>query len=509
MSDLTKARANSSDTDSANNESFEDVPQDILVDNYIGRQSNDDVSQDQPGDEESFNEPLEKSQSRLSRVRTQMSFFNPRWKSARIELGLEILKIYVIMAVLLLGIFSVYWGSMFDRNSRLRNLKMLLVVDDDVAINGVSVGDSITEFIGTPFARNYGEWSVHNYSSYSDIALKNNNTIQEQVDEDIHHQRYWSSIYVRKNATGNFYQALQLGNSSYSTLNNTVLVIYETGRDFINMNTYVTPNIIKIQEEWLSTMLQGLVASLVESLSTEEKSNIFSNADNLKLVTTPLNFEFIDRIPFTDPVLVAPSQVGLIYMIIITFVGVGFFQGVHQKVYLQGLKFHHFIMYRLFASMISYFWLSLMYSLVTLAMQVDFTKAFGRSGFLVYWMTSYMTMWIVGSVNEVMAMWFVLYYPPLMGFWLLFWVIINISPTFTPLALSPKVFRYGYALPLHNSYEISKVIFFNTFKGQLGRNYGILTAWCIIMIALFVGTCYYFEKVMLERKRVEKANQGR
>lgn len=80
-------------------------------------------------------------------------------------------------------------------------------------------------------------------------------------------------------------------------------------------------------------------------------------------------------------------------------------------------------------------------------------------------------------MNETMAMWCIMYYPPLLGFWMLFWVIVNISSTFTPIALLPKFYRYGYALPIHASYEITKVIFFDTYKGAMGRNFGILVAW--------------------------------
>ncbi|KAK7679140.1 hypothetical protein QCA50_017902 [Cerrena zonata] len=118
-------------------------------------------------------------------------------------------------------------------------------------------------------------------------------------------------------------------------------------------------------------------------------------------------------------------------------------------------------------------------------------------------------MWAVGAMNEIMGMLLILVYPPLLGFWMLFWVIINISPTFTPLALSPKFFRYGYALPIHNSYEITKVIFFNTYKGQLGRNYGILVAWVVIETIALVPTVILFGKTMGKRAAQAKAAQAK
>lgn len=84
-----------------------------------------------------------------------------------------------------------------------------------------------------------------------------------------------------------------------------------------------------------------------------------------------------------------------------------------------------------------------MFGLVTLAFQVDFAVTFGKSGFLVYWMVTFLTMWSVGLANELAAMLILTIYPPMVGFWLIFWVIINITPTFTPIALLPEFYRYG------------------------------------------------------------------
>lgn len=459
-----------------------------------------------PTEGDDVREPVSRTPSRLLRVQTQLLFFSERWKNERLLIAWEFLKIYVVMGFFVIGIFSIYWGSMYRRDTRLKNLRMLVVVDADVVPNGLpTFGDTLTELLQTPQAKYYGDWHVYNHTAYLAIAARHNRTIRNQIEVDVHHMKYWLSLYVHANATGDLWRALQTTDAAYTTRNHTVTSIYETGRDFINMNTYVTPLVQAIELLWLQ-QLHNVTARLVDALSGDAKLRLFDSTAALNLVSTPLNFEYDDRIPYTDPVLVAPSQVGLIYMIILTFFNVNFFLEVHQRVKSNGIKPHHFLLYRVISLATSYFWLSLMYSLVTLAMQVDFTVAFGRAGFVVYWMTLWVTMWIVGLVNEIMAMWFILLYPPLMGFWLLFWVIVNILPTFTPLALSPKVYRYGYALPLHNSYEITKVIFFDTWKGQLGRNYGILAAWVVITVAMFCATCVVFGQQMAKRAQRAKAH---
>lgn len=495
-------------------EDYEHTPQP-----FVGEEEFGDAQEDLENNEKSFgnnpilrtnsrNHELQRTPSFLERVQSKYSFFNQNLKHERMRLLIKFLLIWLLMGVMVLGIFSIYWGSMYHRNYRLRNLRMLVVIEDDSTIDNVDpiIGNTLRQILETDQAKYYGQWHIYNSSEFNQIAAKHNNEdrIGDEIQRQVHHQEYWSSIYVKPNATYNLYHAIENG-ESYNVTNNTISSIYETGRDFLNMNTYVTPSIQKIEKMFLAQQ-NNITSSIARQISND---SIFSNTNSLNLITAPMTFLYEDSRPFRDPVLVAPSQVGLIYMIIVTFFSFNFFSDVHQKVSKFNLKNHHFLFYRVTSTIMSFFVLSFFYSLVSLVMQVDMQVAFGKSGFLVYWMTSFLTMWAVGAMNEIMGMLLILVYPPLLGFWMLFWVIINISPTFTPLALSPKFFRYGYALPIHNSYEITKVIFFNTYKGQLGRNYGILVAWVVIETIALVPTVILFGKTMGKRAAQAKAAQAK
>lgn len=72
-----------------------------------------------------------------------------------------------------------------------------------------------------------------------------------------------------------------------------------------------------------------------------------------------------------------------------------------------------------------YFWISLHFSLISLAFLVDFTRKYGRVGFFIYWMANWVTMSGLGFVMETMFLWLGMWFP----FFLLFWVIINVSPS--------------------------------------------------------------------------------
>lgn len=381
--------------------------------------------------------PVSRQTTVLERVQTSVSFFNPKFKSERKRIALKVGLIYLIMATLCLGIFSIYWGSAVGRNGRLVNLKYLVVIED----NGV-IGSAFEELISTPEVRHYGTFHIFNSSSWMEITNKSGRDSEQEIISEIHKQNYWTALYVKPDASQNWIDAVNSGSDSYNVSNSTINNFYETGRDFNGMNSYVTPNVKLIEEMWLHGQPQ-VTERLLQSANPTENS--------WRVISAPISFTHYDFVPFTDPVLVAPSQVGLIYMIIVTFFQINFFADIHKEVAHQGIKKPHYIIYRLSTAMISYLILSLTFGLVTIACQVDFTVTFGKSGFLVYWLIAFLTMIAVGTVNEIMALLLIMVYPPILGFWLLFWVISNITPAFVPIALSPEFYRYGYALPIYNS----------------------------------------------------------
>lgn len=130
------------------------------------------------------------------------------------------------------------------------------------------------------------------------------------------------------------------------------------------------------------------------------------------------------------------------------------------------LKFYQMIIWRWFATMSAYFMLSLAYSFVSMAFQINFTHtnpitsetqvtdvaygnpvAYGHGTFLVYWMLNFFGMMALGLACENVAM---VVGAPWMGLWLIFWVITNVSTSFYDIEIAPAFYRWGYAWPLHS-----------------------------------------------------------
>jgi len=136
-------------------------------------------------------------------------------------------------------------------------------------------------------------------------------------------------------------------------------------------------------------------------------------------------------------------------LIIISFFSFSFYLPIHMK-YLKPeghppLKFYQLIIWRWTATVSAYFFLSLAYSLISLAFQINFAgtnvssdttptqimngnpSAYGHATFLVYWMLNFVGMLALGLACENVAMFIG---QPWTGLWLIFWVITNVSTSF-------------------------------------------------------------------------------
>lgn len=87
------------------------------------------------------------------------------------------------------------------------------------------------------------------------------------------------------------------------------------------------------------------------------------------------------------------------------------------------------------------------------------------------------------------------------GYFLSFWIVLNVSSSFSSFEIMPAFYQYGYALPFYNSIQGARTIIFAT-KSHLGRNFGVLLAWMVLgVLGIGVFTAY-----VLERNRRQRAH---
>ncbi|KAF8153412.1 hypothetical protein B0H34DRAFT_800617 [Crassisporium funariophilum] len=220
-------------------------------------------------------------------------------------------------------------------------------------------------------------------------------------------------------------------------------------------------------------------------------------ATSPQTVVSPISYRIVNLVPFSQPVASAVSFVGLIYLLILSFfimIGSGARQasGIDEI-----LRYRSIVALRLISSFVAYFFLSLFYSLLNIAFQLNLTATFGHAGFLVFWMLNWVGMLSVGLALEAL---FTVLTARFIPFFLIFWIILNVSVCVYPIETLPRIYRYGYAGPFYNISKAIRTIAFGT-KNRLGLNFGVLLVWVLIS-CITLPILQWF----VRRKRVAEAS---
>ena len=74
-----------------------------------------------------------------------------------------------------------------------------------------------------------------------------------------------------------------------------------------------------------------------------------------------------------------------------------------------------------------------------------------------------------------------------MPYFMITWIITNVSVCIYPIDVMPRIFHYGYGAPFYNVNRAMRTVIFNT-KNQVGLNFGVLLAWvavsCVTLAAI-------------------------
>lgn len=392
----------------------------------------------------------------------------------------------LFLSVGVLGVFSVFWGAMFHRTERAHNLKVA-VINWDGGIVGQSFEEQYRE---RPEAKTLISMSLIPPDMY---------TSTEQVEALVVQFNYWGVFVVKGNATESTAAILE---GSEPRGESQISYYYASARQESIHWTYITPQMTSFQAKFLEEKVPSIEAAITMNYSDTQLAQIIRNRR-----TAPIRFETIDVRPFTNGVASAIDNVGLIYLIIISFYQIMMWNLIHAIMVPYDIVFWQRFLYKICINMFSVLIVSLSFSLVSLAFQQDFSVAYGRAGFVVYWMVNYLAMLALGGATDNIQILFARYFPPILPLWLLLWVIINTATAMFPLEVSPQVYQYGKAMPLYNTVEAIRTILFDV-KSSIGLNVGILLIWIVVNWSIaFVGL--WNNERLLKKKAAERDQQDR
>ncbi|CAI6529740.1 AIS_HP2_G0020670.mRNA.1.CDS.1 [Saccharomyces cerevisiae] len=439
---------------------------------------------------EDFRPPDEKSSSSFrgdggsndggALKRIQTGLFSPRLRKQRKKILLTFVTNNFFIACICISIISIYWGACYDTKRYFHKVNNVVVLQDVPSNSSVQ---SISAIIPTLLASIPGTWHIYNASSFNGkFGSRNSDEIDEKVVDLIYDEKYWLALNVKPNATDSLYNSLTSrdANSQFNS-SDFFESLFESGRDPSSVKSTILPLMQQLETRFQKYYVREYLPSLMSNVTSND-NDASVNPENWASAGQLL-FSYNDHRPFTDRIVMAPLQVGLIYCIILTVLQLALYGKLHGEI-AKVLRPKHILIYRLLISWATFFFLSLGFCTVSAIFRIDFTPAFGKGGFVVYWMSTWLVMLAVGGANENVLSLIIAYCPPYLSIWLITWIILNISSSFYPMALNNNFYRYGYVMPIHNAVDIYKVIFLNLTKRKMGRNYGILVAWVVLNTSL-------------------------
>jgi hypothetical protein len=388
-----------------------------------------------------------------------------------------ILNIDLVLAIAIFTFLCLFWGALFDQQDRVHKLK-IWVVDFD---SQLPANNNVEPFVG-PFVTRAAQALVDSQSSHPGYTIRSPSDFDNdplQVRKSVYEFHAWAAVIINVNATAAISDAVKNGDKNYDPLG-ACQIIYNTARDQTTMASYINPSLVVLQKNVISTFGRNWLAHLLQSTSPTD----LNLGTAPQAITPGIEFTMYDLRPFGPAIATPAVSIGLIYLIILSFFSFTFFLPIHMK-YLNPrghppLHFTHLIIWRYVATVTSYFFLSLVYSLVSLAFLMPMNNpptspvepatnpnAYGRGTFPVYWMINWVGMIALGLASENMAM---LLGTPWTALWLIFWVISNVATGFYNLEMSSNFYRWGYAWPIHNGKLSLLCVVLNNKLGVKGHS---------------------------------------
>ncbi|GMM28272.1 hypothetical protein DAMA08_009880 [Martiniozyma asiatica (nom. inval.)] len=408
-------------------------------------------------------------------------FFSAQNKPMRSKMMKIIPTIMLIFTVFILSVWSIYWGAMYNRQDRYVNMKVLVALEEDAS---GFVSQALIDTTRDPELETLATWELNGFTG------------GEAVKKSVYDEDYWAAIYV----TGDISSEITTGFLTASSLNLTdaVMGYFETGRDYVTVGADIIPTLLLFNNKFRDILQSKYYPQLVDNLTDSS----YVQLKNTNVLTSYPDINFEDGAPAPSTVVLGPTQVGLIYMIIMTFFQVMWLQQLHQLV-ASAVNTRAYLIYRMVIPHAFYLVTAMAFACLNRAFQIPMNNSWS-GGFGVLWMIAYVTMAAVGGANENMFLICSCTLPPLIGFWMLFFVIINISGTFSPLALCPEFYRFTYMMPIKCGAELMKVLFYNTTRKAVGRCFGILIAWIVVNNALLPFCLMFFSRTMHKKIKAEQ-----
>ncbi|KAL3483675.1 hypothetical protein BJX62DRAFT_219849 [Aspergillus germanicus] len=365
----------------------------------------------------------------------------------------------VMLQLLILANMSYLYGTAYHNTSRYSALKFLYVDYDD----GV-VGQSVTAAYSQVQGPEFPTLHQHSPDEYP---------TRQDVQEAVCKGGYWGAIYSSRNASSRLSDALSSSEIAQTYDSSQALgYIWSSAR---------YPSTAQAVSSMLDELAQGAAAAYKQINGTAALASIdVSDLYIAQTILSPISASSTDLNPMPQGTRFYYNTVSMVMPIIIQFFFIMALNGIwaQQKPALPTTKATTLRL----AISLAYTFLS---ALVMSGYIWSFREKWPVSSsqfaltWMAIWLASHVHFLIIDFVITIIPMQFA-------PFFVLTWVILNVSSTISPFELSPGFYRLGYVMPAHELYEVLLQIWTRGCHPVLGRALGVLFAEWVVGLGLFI-----------------------
>lgn len=194
-------------------------------------------------------------------------------------------------------------------------------------------------------------------------------------------QTVFASVVVHPNATVLANEAAQQGISTYDP-RGSISFYYSESRNLFSVLLWV--------DRFVSETLASAIGQASSSFAAEfiDPANATALSTAAPVIAQPFSYSKFNLVPFDKLAAVAPTTAGTIYLIIFTFFITPLSRATMQP-FRQHLTLMSELLLSIFLPITLWLWVSLCYSLVTLAFHVPMQVKYGHRGFPLFWMLNW------------------------------------------------------------------------------------------------------------------------
>ncbi|CAD6578689.1 MAG: hypothetical protein TREMPRED_002243 [Tremellales sp. Tagirdzhanova-0007] len=413
------------------------------------------------------------------------AFFSPELAHNRKEWAKLALPTFALVTVFMFLFLSIYFGSYYSQIPRATHFSIEVIDLDSLAspsgsaahpaILGPAIRTAITEADTIEPHLGWYEADASTLQTFRLTPTGQGMDVYDYSVDKVNNQDVWAVMIINANATSGVWASVTSGAAWDPT--GAITFIYEEARNFYATDQYVS----RLGLELMTAATSSADTTLASQVLALGNATAVLSAAPPSSVIGAFSFNMHNLHPFDQTGGIPATTIGTVYLIIFTFLISVSWNNLGLPLIQEKLSLGSEVLIKIVIPFLGTVLLSLLLAIPPLLARFP-----GLPNFI--------HMSALGFVMETVFLWLGPFFP----FFLIFWVIINVSVAFLDIGDAPTFYRYGFSLPVWNLVDAAKSIIFAT-KDHVTQNLAVELAWMFVWMILLGIT------VVLQRRKKEAA----